>query len=110
MGLAWDGSVLCLRFGLERVEDIRGAALEVLRRVPHVQEAWFLVLPPEDRVGRWEGCEPLETATPCWHWRAGERRLYLVARTAVHDWFSRHTPVRQFVDIPCACPVRHARA
>ena len=33
MGLAWDGRVLCSRFGPERAEDIRGAALEVLRRV-----------------------------------------------------------------------------
>ena len=38
MGLAWDGRVLCLHFGAQRVNDFRGATLEVLCCVPHVQE------------------------------------------------------------------------
>ena len=55
MGLTWDGRVLGSRFGTQQVGDIRAAALQVLRRVLHVQEVWFLVLSLAGRVGWWEG-------------------------------------------------------
>ena len=77
-------------------------------RVPHVQEVWFLVLLPARRARRWDGSEALAAGTPCWHWRVGSRRLYIVTRRAVQDWSTRRTPVRRFVHAPFNCPALRA--
>ena len=107
VGLTWDGEVMCPRFGRVRVGDVREAALEILRRIPHVEEFWYFLLPPPGAVGEWPGAQPLPPHTPCWDPRVGRRRLYLVASTAASDWRAHRRLVRGFVDAACSCPPVH---
>ena len=106
-GLTWDGEVLCPRLGRVRVVDVAGAAREILRRMPFVEEVWYFLLPPPGAVGEWPGAQPLPPHTPCWEPRVGGRRLFLAATTTAADWVAHHTPVGAFVDAACAClPLR----
>ena len=65
VGLTWEGEVLCSRFGLVRVSDVEGAAREIRRRIPCVEEFSFFLLPPLGDVGEWPSANPLPPHTPC---------------------------------------------
>ena len=73
--------MLCSRFGRVQVEDVEGAAREILRRIPRVEEFWFFLLPPPGAVGEWPGAHPLPPHTPCWEPGVGGCRLFLAATT-----------------------------
>ena len=101
VGLTHGGTVVCSRQGSVAMGSVGGAAVEVLRRIPNVDEVCYFVLPAAGVEGGWQGSEPLAPSARCWGWEPGRRRVYVMARTANQDW---GTPVRGFVDEACSCP------
>ena len=99
--------MLCPRFGQVVIEDVEGAAREILRRMPLLEEFWYFLLPPQGAEGQWQGAHPLPPSTPCWAWEVGRCSLFLAASTAATEWPAHRTPVRAFVDGTCACPPLH---
>ena len=57
--VAWSGEVLCPRFGRLVVGDVEGAAREILRKMPLVEEGWYFLMPPLGSEGEWQGMQPL---------------------------------------------------
>ena len=58
VGVTWHGEVLCPHFGRVPVGDVEGAAQEILRRMPFVEEFWYFLLPPPGAVGEWPAPPP----------------------------------------------------